>query len=236
MKRVWLTAILEHFQKYCSRAAGEPKGAIFLGFGFVSAQSQAQCGGMLLRRSLAKTQKLSLRAGYSIFSNALLIGAMLVAGCNKPSATDTTLPSVSATPEIPTAAQPRLATIKLWIGSEEMITEMALNQVQEQTGMMFRTNMAENEGMLFVFPEPIRASFWMKNTVLPLSAAYISPGGAILEIHDLQPKDTNAVVAATDNIQFVLETRQGWFKRHNIHEGMVINTEKGPLHRVFFQH
>ncbi len=100
--------------------------------------------------------------------------------------------------------------------------------------MMFRTNMEENEGMLFVFPEPIRASFWMKNTLLPLSAAYISPDGTILEIHDLQPQDTNTVVAATDNVQFVLETKQGWFKRHNIQEGMSISTEKGPLHKVFF--
>lgn len=165
----------------------------------------------------------------------LILGGMLVAGCNKEPANASASPPVSAYPAIPTAAQSRLATIKLWIGQEEMVTEMALTGLQEQTGMMFRTSMEENEGMLFVFPEPTRASFWMKNTVLPLSAAYISPGGAILEIHDLQPQDTNAVIAATDNVQFVLETKQGWFKRHNIKEGMTISTEKGALHKVFFR-
>lgn len=166
----------------------------------------------------------------------LLTCAIVLAACKKPSEATPASSPASAFPPIPTAAQPRLATIKLWIGPEEMITEMALTGLQEQTGMMFRTNMEENEGMIFVFSEPQRASFWMKNTVLPLSAAYISPGGTILEIHDLQPQDTNAVIAATDNVQFVLETKQGWFKRHNITEGMTISTEKGPLGKVFFSH
>jgi len=164
----------------------------------------------------------------------LLAAAIFVAGCGKPSESAPASPAVAAFPAIPTVAQPKLATIKLWIGPEEMITEMALTELQEQTGMMFRTNMEENEGMIFVFPEPVRASFWMKNTVLPLSAAYISPAGTILEIHDLQPQDTNVVLAATGNVQFVLETRQGWFKRHNITVGMSISTEKGPLPKVFF--
>jgi len=161
----------------------------------------------------------------------LIAGGVPFAGCSKP---PPSAPALPAMPAIPIAAQPKLATIKLWIGPEEMTTEMALTELQEQAGMMFRTNMAENEGMIFVFPEPLRASFWMKNTVLPLSAAYIGPDGTILEIHDLQPQDTNAVLAATDNVQFVLETRQGWFKRHNIKEGVAINTENGPLHKVFF--
>ena len=99
--------------------------------------------------------------------------------------------------------------------------------------MMFRTNMAENEGMIFPFLRPIRASFWMKNTILPLSAAYIAPDGAILEIHDLQPQNTNAVVAASDNVEFVLETRRGWFERNHIGVGTIVTTERGPLRKVF---
>jgi uncharacterized protein len=73
----------------------------------------------------------------------------------------------------------------------------------------------------------------MKNTILPLSAAYIAPDGTILEIHDLQPQDTNAVVAATANIEFVLETRQGWFQRNHVGIGTVVGSEQGPLHKVF---
>ena len=120
----------------------------------------------------------------------------------------------------------------MWAGSEEMIAELARTELQMQTGMMFRTNMAEKEGMLFLFPRPHQASFWMANTVLPLSAAYISPEGTILEIHDLNPLDTNSVTAATDQVQFVLETNQGWFKRHNIQTGMLVRSERGSLQQL----
>jgi uncharacterized membrane protein (UPF0127 family) len=124
--------------------------------------------------------------------------------------------------------------MKLWLGAEEMVAELALTGSQMQTGMMFRTNLAENAGMLFAFPEPHRASFWMKNCPLPLSAAYIDPEGVILEIHDLQPHNTNSVTAASEQVQFVLETNQGWFGRHHITPGMVVRTERGPLRETFF--
>ena len=138
-------------------------------------------------------------------------------------------------PSVPTAAQPKLQTMKLWLGAEEMVAELALTGEQTQTGMMFRTNLAENAGMLFVFPAPYRASFWMKNCPLPLSAAYIDPEGVILEIHDLQPHNTNSVVASSEQVQFVLEVNQGWFGRHNVTTGMVVRTEHGPLRETFFR-
>ena len=120
------------------------------------------------------------------------------------------------------------------MGSEEVTAELALNQEQQMTGLMFRTNMAENDGMLFVFPAPFQASFWMKNCPLPLSAAYIDPNGRIDEIVALHAQDTNAVVAHTPDIQYVLEMNEGWFKRHNITEGMLIKTERGTLRETFF--
>jgi uncharacterized protein len=124
--------------------------------------------------------------------------------------------------------------MKLWLGAEELVAELALTGEQTQTGMMFRTNLAENAGMLFVFPAPFRASFWMKNCPWPLSAAYIDPDGVILEIHALQPHNTNSVVAASEQVQFVLETNQGWFERHHVTPGMVVRTERGPLRETFF--
>ena len=142
---------------------------------------------------------------------------------------------LAAGPSLPTAAQPKLQTMRLWLGAEEMVAELALTGQQTQTGMMFRTNLAENAGMLFVFPEPFRASFWMKNCPLPLSAAYIDPDGVILEIRDLQPHNTNSVVAASEGVQFVLETNQGWFGRHHVTAGMVVRTEHGTLMDTFFR-
>src|SRR5436190_14067627 len=131
----------------------------------------------------------------SIASALLLVGCN--AGCNKPVPAATPPPPapVATGPALPAKAQPRLATTNLWIGPHVMVAELARNGLEVQTGMMFRTNMAENEGMLFVFPVPHQAAFWMKNCPLPLSAAYIDPDGVIQEIHPLQPFNTNAIVA-----------------------------------------
>jgi uncharacterized membrane protein (UPF0127 family) len=75
----------------------------------------------------------------------------------------------------------------------------------------------------------------MKNCPESLSAAYIGPDGVIEEIHHLEKNDTNSVEAAADNIQYVLEVKDGWFTRHNIGPGTVIRTEKGSLSETFVQ-
>ena len=131
-------------------------------------------------------------------------------------------------------AQPKLPTLKVWLGDQELITEIAREPVQIATGMMFRTNMPENTAMLFVFPDAQPRNFYMRNCVVPLSAAYIAPNGTIQEIIDLQPGDEVGVPSKSDNIQFVLEVPQGWFKRHNITPGAMVRTERGSLLATFF--
>ncbi len=132
-------------------------------------------------------------------------------------------------------AQPKLPTLKVSVGSEEMIAEVCKTGVEIATGMMFRTKMAENEAMLFVFPNPEPRSFYMLNCLVPLSAAYIEPDGKIAEIIDLHLGDERGVQSRTGNIQFVLEVPQGWFKQHNITNGVVIRTERGSLTETFFK-
>lgn len=136
-----------------------------------------------------------------------------------------------------TYAQPKLPTVKVWVGSEELIAEIARTDLQIATGMMFRTNMAENEAMIFVF-SPARIGpkdFYMRNCVVPLSAAYIAPDGTIAEIVDLQPGNETPVKSQSSNLQFVLEVPQGWFARHNVRTGMVLRTELGSLQETFFR-
>ena len=132
-------------------------------------------------------------------------------------------------------AQAKLPTIKLWLGDQELIAEIAREQVQIATGMMFRTNMPENEAMLFIFPAAAPKNFYMRNCVVPLSAAYITPDGSIAEIVDLQPGGERGVQSQSDNIQFGLEVPQGWFQRHNVSIGAVVRTEKGSLTDTFFR-
>ena len=125
--------------------------------------------------------------------------------------------------------------MKIYLGAEVLDAELALSQEQEMTGMMFRTNIQETDAMLFVLPQPQRANFWMKNCPESISAAYITTDGVIQEIHHLEQNDTNGVVAARDDIRFVLETKEGWFTRHNIPTGTVIQSEKGLLADTFLR-
>jgi uncharacterized membrane protein (UPF0127 family) len=106
---------------------------------------------------------------------------------------------------------------------------------QVQTGMMFRKEMGENEGMLFIFPQPMRTSFWMRNTLIPLSCAYIDSAGVILETHEMKPLDETPILAAPESqVQYVLEMPGGWFARNNIGPGTVVRTERGSLADTYF--
>lgn len=130
--------------------------------------------------------------------------------------------------------QLKLPAVKLLLGTQEITAEQALSKTQIEIGMMFRKEMGEQEGMLFVFPGPYRASFWMRNTLLPLTCAYVDPEGVILEIRDMKPLDESPIQAASDRVQYVLEMNQGWFGRHNITTNMVIRTERGSLRETYF--
>ena len=163
---------------------------------------------------------------------ALLLVAGLLAGCKK---TETVAVPRTIDDILPKQAQPKLQTMKIYLGAETLDTELALTEREEMTGMMYRTNIQDSDSMLFVLPAPQRASFWMKNCPESISCAYISPDGVIQEIHHLEKNDANPVLAATDNIQFVLETSDGWFGRHNVNPGMVIRTDKGSLADTFLR-
>jgi hypothetical protein len=164
----------------------------------------------------------------------LALAAALFTGCHQPAAPKPETAS-SMEDQLPQQAQPKLRTMKIYLGAETLEAELALTAQEEMTGMMFRTNILETDAMLFVLPEAQRASFWMKNCPESISAAYITPDGVIQEIHHLEKNDTTAVVAARDDIQFVLETREGWFARHHITPGTVMRSEKGTLAETFLR-
>lgn len=164
----------------------------------------------------------------------LLLVATLFAGCSKPDPAEQIKPLTLAD-VLPKQAQPKLPTMKIYLGAETLDTELALTPLEEETGMMFRTNIQDADSMLFVLPTPQQASFWMMNCPESISCAYITTDGTITEIHHLEKNDTNAVLSAQSNIQFVLETSEGWFQRHNISTGTVIRTDKGSLAETFLQ-
>jgi len=158
---------------------------------------------------------------------------LLAGGCKK--RTLAPAPASVSEPAGPVAAQPKLATMKLWVGPKEIVVEQAVTPDQVETGLMYRKEMGPDEGMLFIFEEAHRPAFWMHNTYLPLSCAYIESSGTIVEIHDLKPMDETPVVAASTNrVQYVLEMNKGWFDRNGVSVGSVVRTEQGSLSQTYF--
>jgi uncharacterized protein len=163
----------------------------------------------------------------------VLLAAFWV-GCKK-AETKTTADSNTPIYEVPTQAQQPLPTVKIYLGAETLNAELAITRDEEETGLMYRTNITDDTAMLFDLHQPMRASFWMTNCPISLSAAYIGPDGVIEEIRHLEKNDNVPVTATNDNILFVLEVNDGWFARHNISTGMLIKSERGTLLQTFSQ-
>jgi uncharacterized membrane protein (UPF0127 family) len=119
---------------------------------------------------------------------------------------------------------PRLVTAELSITTGPGKTpvplraELARTGEEREKGLMFRKTLADGEGMLFVFDRDQVLSFWMKNTLIPLSVAYIAADGRILEIHDLRPGDLRPV-RGSRSARYALEVPQGWFARTGVNPG-----------------
>jgi uncharacterized protein len=115
-------------------------------------------------------------------------------------------------------AQPQLPTIALNAGIHVIRAELAQTPEERTIGLMFRASMPVNDGMLFTFERPGVQCFWMKNTLLPLSAAFVADDGRIVNIEDMQPQ-TEASHCSAKPVRFVLEMNQGWFARRGIKPG-----------------
>ncbi len=111
-----------------------------------------------------------------------------------------------------------LPRLKLQAGMHQIDTQLALTPEQRQVGLMFRAEMPQHEGMLFVFEQPTVQCFWMKNTLLPLTAAFVSDDGTIINLVDMKPNTTDSHCSAKP-VRFVLEMNQGWFARKAIKAG-----------------
>jgi uncharacterized membrane protein (UPF0127 family) len=114
--------------------------------------------------------------------------------------------------------QLQLPRAKLGAGMHQIDTQLALTPEQRQIGLMFRAEMPQHEGMLFVFDEPAQQCFWMKNTLLPLTAAFVADDGTIVNLADMQPRTTDSHCSAKP-VRFVLEMNQGWFAKRAIKPG-----------------
>ncbi|MEK9774845.1 MAG: DUF192 domain-containing protein [Quisquiliibacterium sp.] len=129
-----------------------------------------------------------------------------------------------------TTAQPRLPTVELQAGIHLIRAEVAASEATRTSGLMFRQRLGPNEGMLFVFQSPDQHCFWMRNTPLALSIAFIDPQGKIVNIEQMMPRSDQSHCAARP-VPFALEMEQGWFKRRGFGPGSQISGPPGMFRK-----
>ena len=112
----------------------------------------------------------------------------------------------------------KLDAITLTAGMHNIRAEVASTPMQRQIGLMMRRDLAQHEGMLFVFPEPATQCFWMRNTPLPLSIAFLRDDGSIVNILDMAPH-SEANHCSGEPVRYALEMHQGWFAKRGIKPG-----------------
>jgi len=123
-----------------------------------------------------------------------------------------------------TQAQPQgspqmnLQRIVLTAGIHQIDTQVAVTQEQHAVGLMYRKEMPQHEGMLFVFQNPTKQCFWMKNTDLPLTAAFVADDGTIVNLEDMKPQTTDSHCSVKP-VRYVLEMNQGWFAKKGLKAG-----------------
>ena len=111
---------------------------------------------------------------------------------------------------------------KLEIRDQRLIVEIALRPEEQMTGLMNRDALDSDRGMLFVFPEPKQASFWMHNTSIPLDLAFLDANGVILEIIPLVPFDEKRVQSQSSNVSYALEVARDWFSSRGLKAGLKV--------------
>ena len=114
--------------------------------------------------------------------------------------------------------QTQLSRIKLQLGMYQIDTQVAQTPDQRSIGLMFRSDMPAHEGMLFVFEQASTQCFWMKNTLLPLTAAFLADDGTIVNLADMKPQSTDSHCSVKP-VRFVLEMHQGWFAKKGFKAG-----------------
>jgi len=119
------------------------------------------------------------------------------------------------------APQPELSTTKLHTGIHVITAEVAATDTSRTIGLMMRERLAPNHGMVFVFEDKSQHCFWMRNTLLPLSIAFVDDDGTIVNIADMAPK-SDASTCPQRPVRYALEMDQGWFAKRGVTAGKKI--------------
>ena len=124
-------------------------------------------------------------------------------------------------------AQPTLPTLKITAGIHVITAEAATTPQSRTVGLMHRERLAPNHGMLFVFEDKSQQCFWMRNTLVPLTIAFIEDDGTIVQLADMAPK-SEANHCSQKPVRFALEMEQGWFAKRGLAAGAKLGGLPAP--------
>ena len=147
---------------------------------------------------------------HTLLSLLLLCALAIITACNQD--TQTAATNESGLPIID-------------FGHAQVEVELAIDRNTQAKGLMYRKEMAEDHGMLFIFDQPKEMSFWMRNTHLPLDIGYLTADGVLREVYPLYPHDETSRKSIRTDLKFALEVNQGWFARHNVKPGDAFDLE-----------
>lgn len=137
------------------------------------------------------------------------------------------LASLSSLSPMPAWAQDQaqhLPTTTLGAGMYNIKAEVARSEQEHEIGLMFRTSMGNNEGMIFIFGRAGQQCFWMKNTLIPLAVAFIADDGTVVNVDEMKAQTLDPH-CSTKPVRFVLEMNTGWFTKHGVKAGSKLSGE-----------
>jgi uncharacterized membrane protein (UPF0127 family) len=117
-----------------------------------------------------------------------------------------------------------LPAATLRVGMHNIRAQLAVTPQQRQIGLMFRASMPNHEGMLFVFEDASPQCFWMRNTLIPLSIAFLADDGTVVNLADMKPQSDDSHCSAKP-VRYALEMNQGWFTKRGVKPGTRISGE-----------
>lgn len=147
-----------------------------------------------------------------VLATVILVLVALAGGCKE-----------DATP--PAAPLGAEAWFPFKIGDVAVKLQVAVRPMEMQQGLMHRPMLGDDEGMLFVYPEPSGRSFWMRNTLIPLDIGFFSPDGVLREVRAMNPLDESPVTSFSSEIQFAVEMNQGWYRANGVRPGAKLDME-----------
>ncbi|TGM12455.1 DUF192 domain-containing protein [Leptospira selangorensis] len=113
----------------------------------------------------------------------------------------------------------------IYIGEHALLVEVANTDESRQRGLMFRKKLGENEGMIFIFPSEDHLSFWMKNTLIPLSIGYFSKDKKLVDVYEMAPNQTQVLYHSTQKVMYAVEANPRWFAKRGLGKNSVLKIE-----------